>query len=474
MTSPATVARVGRMTTSTVTHRMLLAAVVAAGVGIAACGGDDHRDKSGAKVEDKATLVLQMSDLGDEPAGVFARAVDRRSHGTVHIRVGGDEYESTLPSNEVRLARALTSGREDVGYVPARAWAAIGSAPFTALLAPFAITTDATIEAVATGGVARDVLAALPRGVVGLALVPAEPRRVLAVRAPLSPAAFTDLRLRVIDNPQSAADFEALGAKPVQGMASDEVARALRRHTLDGAESSPRPVLTNGYFSQAKYLSAYGIFPKFQSIVVSRRTWDRLSPQQQAAVRAASEDAVTLAHERIPARQQADLRQLCAAGEHIVVPSAAHLRGRAAAAQPPADALAEDPAAARVLTAIRALPGSGPQPQVAPLPGSCTHHKGAGTTPVRTGPATIPSGTYVVKVTTAEFRATGAISPHTARDVTFTTRIRNGRWDQIQSPTYHDPCPVQLMKDLSKASSVLDKLHEDEVPFSWDPEQQSG
>src|SRR3954447_19905945 len=184
MTSPATVARVGRMTTSTVTHRILLAAVVAAGVGIAACGGDDHRDKSGAKVEDKATLVLQMSDLGDESAGVFARAVERRSHGTVHIRVGGDEYESTLPSNEVRLARALTSGREDLGYVPARAWAAIGSAPFKALLAPFAITTDATTEAVATGGVARDVLAALPRTVVGLALAPAEARRVLAARPP--------------------------------------------------------------------------------------------------------------------------------------------------------------------------------------------------------------------------------------------------------------------------------------------------
>src|SRR4051794_37021273 len=247
MTSSAPVARVGRMTSSTVTHRMFLAAVVAAGVGIAACG-DDQRDKSGAKVETKATLVLQMSDLGDEPAGVFTRAVERRSHGTVHIRTGGDKYESTLASNEVRLARALASGREDIGYVPARAWAATGSAPFKALLAPFTITTDAATDAVATGGVARDVLAALPRGVVGLALVPAEPRRVLAIRAPLSPAAFTDLRLRVVDNPQSAADFAALGATPVQGMASDQVEAALRHHELDGAESSPRPVLTNGYY----------------------------------------------------------------------------------------------------------------------------------------------------------------------------------------------------------------------------------
>src|SRR4051812_6104263 len=414
MTSRATVARVGRMTRSTVTHRMLLAAVVAAGVGIAACGGDDHRDKSGAKVEAKATLVLQMSDLGDGPAGVFARAVERRSHGTVHIRAGGDKYESTLASNEVRLAQALASGREDIGYVPARAWAATGSAPFKALLAPFAITTDAATDAVATGGVARDVLAALPRGVVGLALVPAEPRRVLAVRAPLSPAAFTDLRLRVIDNPQSAADFAALGAKPVQGMASDEVADALRRHTLDGAESSPRPVLTNGYYSHARYLSAYGVFPKFQSIVVSRRAWDRLSDDQQAAVRAAAQDTVASAARTIPQRERSDLAQLCGAGAHIVVPSAAQLRGLADAAKPAGDALAEDPAAARVLTAIRALPGAGPQPLASPLPASCNRPQDTGSGQAHKGAATIPNGTYVVKVTTEQFHKQGAVNPHTA------------------------------------------------------------
>jgi TRAP-type C4-dicarboxylate transport system substrate-binding protein len=340
-------------------HQSRCVALLLAG-GLAA-SGSASADKSGARGDRRVTLTLEMPDAGDTLGVAFADAVARESGGSVRVKVGHG-YSSFLPANELKLAKALEAGRVDMGYLAARAWSSAGVRPFDALLAPFVVTTDTAAQALAAGPIARDVLAALPHDVVGLALVPAETRRVLAVRAPLTPEAFGSLRVRIVDNPQSAAVFEALGAAAVQGLDADETAGALERHAIDAVETAPQHILDNGYWIAARHLSGYGVYPKFQSIVVSRPAWDRLSRTQQDAVRAAAADAVRAAPKTIAAREQLDLRQLCGARARIDVPTTAQLNALASAAQPAVQALASDQAAARVLEAMRALPGAGPQP----------------------------------------------------------------------------------------------------------------
>src|SRR4051794_37788726 len=104
--------------------------------------------------------------------------------------------------------------------------------------------------------------------VVGVGLVPAEPRRVLARRELVAPQAFSGLRVRVNDNVQAAADFSALGAVAVQGLPGAQVEPDLRHRRLDAVEVVPARALANRYYTLAHELTGYAVFPKFQTIVL--------------------------------------------------------------------------------------------------------------------------------------------------------------------------------------------------------------
>jgi TRAP-type C4-dicarboxylate transport system substrate-binding protein len=440
-----------------------LALALVAAAWVAACG--QSGDKSGATADRQVTLRLSMPDQSDKLGTAFANGVVERSGGSVRIEIGRG-YSDELPANELRLARALEEGRAEIGYLPARAWSAAGIPAFKALHAPFAITTDEATQALASGPIARTLLDALPDSVVGVALVPAEPRRILAVRAPLSPAAFRGLRLRIFDDPQSAAAIEALGATPIQGMLGDDAFTALRDGRIDGAESAPKFILTQGYWNHARHLSGYGVFPKFESIVVSRAAWERLSAEQQAAVRKAAEETVRTASATVAAQERSGLRQLCAAGTEITVPTPAQLRELAAAAEPAAAPLESDETATDILAAIRELPGAGPQPLTAPLPPECAARASSNRREARNAPTTIPDGVYVVNVTAEQFRAAGAVGPQVEDDITFTTRYRDGRWTQTQSPTFPDQCADDPTPSHPACSGTF-RVDGDEVTFVW-------
>jgi TRAP-type C4-dicarboxylate transport system substrate-binding protein len=407
---------------------------------LSACRGVQHADKSGASVRRTVTLRLEMPDAGDAQGRFFAAAVARRAGGSVRVQIDLAGYSSALPANELKLARALEAGREDIGYLPARAWAAAGLPAFEALLAPFVITSERTAQSLADGALAERILATLPRTVVGIGLVPAERRRVLATRSVRTAASFKGLRIRVIDNPQSAADFRALGATPVEGLTSQQVFDRIRRGQVDAVESAAGTILSNGYFNLARNLSAYSVFPKFQSIVVSARAWGKLSSAQRAAIRQAAADTVAVADRQVPAAERTELAQLCQAHVRISSPNARELRELRARVRPVIDALARNPQAKTILAEISALPDSGLRPLASPLPAAC-RHTGSRPAAADQGAATIPNGVYVMTDTVADWLAGGVIGPDFKKDITYVTTMRNGRWYQTQTPNYPDQGP---------------------------------
>jgi TRAP-type C4-dicarboxylate transport system substrate-binding protein len=442
-----------------------LATTIVLASSLAACGGSGHLNKSGATSSQKVTFSVAMPDRDDALGTAFIKAVERRSGGSVQLQAARREYSSIDPANEAALARDLQRGRVDVGYLPARAWASAGVTTFKALLAPFVITTDAAAQKLARSPIASHLLAALPKRVVGLGLVPAETRRVLAKRPPLEPADYAGLRLRIIDNAQTAADFSALGAKPVQGLRSDQLVAALRDHRVDAAETAPSSVLGNGYQTYLHNLSGYGVFPKFQSIVISRDAWERLSAAQQSALRAAAHETVSAAASSVADQERSDLKQLCAARVRIAVPTSAQLRDLARAARPAVASLRADAATARVLDRMQALPGAGPRPLAAPLSGACTS---AAKPATHRGPAKIPNGTYVVKITVAEFQSVGAVGPDFQKDVTFTSMFKDGHFVNTQRPTYPDQCADRPSRSHPACVGTYD-IKGDEVTFTWSP-----
>jgi TRAP-type C4-dicarboxylate transport system substrate-binding protein len=423
-------------------------AVVAALAGLTACGTKPI-SKAGSTDQHAQAIVLQMPD-GSDPDGLYlAQDIAKLSHGALKVTIDSKTYNSELPVNETRLTTDIRAGRVSFAYQPARDWAAVGVPGFQALMAPFAVTTVGASQRVAASPVAAAVLGQLPGyGAVGVGLIAGEPRQILSVRPLFTQAQFAGQKIRVVDNPQAAALVTALGARPVQGMASNKVNSPLHAGLVTAVESSPFYIAENAYQTAAPYLTSYAVFPKFETLVASKKAWATLSPSEQAAIRQAVAD--TRGHSgRLADREAQELTQLCDQGVVLDRPSAAQLGALSRSAAGTMSA-----AAAAVARQIRALPGTGVQPNATGIPPGCRIAGDAATataihrvlTPAlaHQGGGKIPPGTYVVTDTVADFRAGGQFGDDWEKDITFTTHLHaDGTVSETQSPDYKDQGPLE-------------------------------
>jgi len=222
--------------------QLAVAAAVTAALGSLTACSSEPISKAGAAAHSEHTIVLQMPD-GSDPDGLYlARDIAKVSHGALKVTIDSKTYNSQKPANEARLTADVRSGRVGFAYQPARDWAAVGVPGFQALMAPFAITTVAASQRVAASPVATTVLGQLSGyGAVGVGLIAGEPRQILSVRPLFAQPQFAGAKIRIVDNPQTAAMISALGARPVQGLASNEVNAPLHSGSVTAVESSPFP-----------------------------------------------------------------------------------------------------------------------------------------------------------------------------------------------------------------------------------------
>jgi TRAP-type C4-dicarboxylate transport system substrate-binding protein len=450
------------------TMRILLAAaLVIASLGLAACTGQPSVGKSGAVSHDATIIRLQMPDEADPDGLYFAQDVARRSHGSLKVVVDASSYPSALPANEMKLVAALRAGQVGFSYQPARDWAVAGVPGFRALDAPFLVTTAFASEALAASPVAGALLHQLsPLGLVGIGLIPAEPRQFLSITPLIAPSAFSGINLRINDSPETAAIVRAIGARPVQGVSSTQVPGMLLHGHVAGVETSPTTILEASYNAEASYLTSWAMFPKFETIVASKSAWQALTAAQQTAIRQAADD--TVAHARqVPAREQQELAGLCSGGLVIDAPAPGQL---AVLARESAGTVPAGSQVAAMVQMIRTdVPGTGPQPNAIPLPPQCRtastpeqaialHNLSVPSGSGHQGPA-IPPGTYVTVDTPADFQAGGQYGSDWDKTITWTWHLYpNGTVYQTQQPDYPD-------QPFGRGRYVV---HGDEVTFIWD------
>jgi len=427
----------------------LAAAAVAALAGLTACSTKPI-SKAGSTDQHPQAIVLQMPD-GSDPDGLYlAQDIAKLSHGALKVTIDSKTYNSQLPANEARLTADVRAGRVGFAYQPARDWAAVGVPGFQALMAPFAVTTVAASQRVAASPVAATVLGQLSKyGAVGVGLIAGEPRQILSVRPLFAQPQFAGQKIRIVDNPQAAALVTALGARPVQKLASNQVNSRLRAGFVTAVETSPFYIAENAYQNEAPYLTSYAVFPKFETLVASKKAWAALGPADQAAIRQAVAD--TRRHSgQLAYREALKLTQLCQQGVVLDQPTPAQLGAlaRDAAAAVPAGA-----AAAAVDRQIRALPGTGVQPYVTGVPSGCrvasdaasaaAIHQVLTPTVAHQGGGKIPPGTYVTTDTVPDWQAGGQYGSDFNTAVTFTTVIRaDGTLRETQAPDFPDQGPV--------------------------------
>ncbi len=262
---------------------------------------------------------------------------------------------------EQRVASQVIAGDVDLAVVPVRAWSDVGVTSLQALAAPFLIDSDALLETVTTDDTVIEPLLEGMRdqGLIGLAVWPEDLRHPFTFeengRPLVSPADFKGRTIWAITSGSQQELIEALGAtmiddRSVDPFVADGSLRGAESGLWAGAANLPGPPTATGDVT---------FYPKIEVIVAEDAVWSRLSPDQQAIVRAAAVAARDLAI--ADHRTDADLaKAYCAQGGKVALAGPANVAKFMDAAKPIYDRLERRPLTATALAAIRALKSSTP------------------------------------------------------------------------------------------------------------------
>lgn len=125
------------------------------------------------------------------------------------------------------------------------------------------------------------------------------------------------LKFRVIQSDVFVDMVAALGANAVP-MPYGEVYSAIETGVIDGAENNWPSFESSGHYEVAKYytLDEHTMVPEV--LVMSKKSWEKLSPEDQEAIRAAARESIPFNREAWAAREKESEEKVLAAGVEVV------------------------------------------------------------------------------------------------------------------------------------------------------------
>jgi TRAP-type transport system periplasmic protein len=211
----------------------------------------------------------------------FAAVLAAKSGGKLRIR----EFPASQLGNELQQQSAVRGGTQEVFSASTTSLAGVvkdlGLFDF-----PFIVSTFDQATALAEGGFGKAMMEALPeKDLIALGYWGLGFRNATNSSRPITKVEdFAGLKLRVIPNPVYLETFRAFKANPVP-MAFGELYTALENKTVDGQENPYSVILSNKFYEVQKYVSATNHTFTQNIIIVSKKFWDRLSPEEQKMFR---------------------------------------------------------------------------------------------------------------------------------------------------------------------------------------------
>ena len=187
----------------------------------------------------------------------------------------GDDAEATQSVRSGSIEMVVTGAAAIGGIEPA----------MSAFELPFLFNSDAEVDAVMTGPYYDHVAAKMPaHDLILLSIWENGFRNSTNNKHAISKAEdFAGLNFRVMQNPIFLDTFRRLGANPVP-MAFGEVFTALETGAVDGQENPLPLIQASRFYEVQKYLTltrhAYSPTP----VLMSKKVWDKLDPEEQALV----------------------------------------------------------------------------------------------------------------------------------------------------------------------------------------------
>lgn len=235
----------------------------------------------------------------------MSRQIEAETHGRLRIRVY-HAGQLGRESDTVELARFGALDITRVNFAPLT-----NPFPLTRLFAlPYVFDSIDHMRRVADGPTGREILKSFEsRDLIGLAIYDAGVRSFYNVRRPIvEPSDLHGLKVRVPPSDIFLDMGRALGANPTP-LPFGEVYSALQTHLIDGAENNWRTLHTSRQFEVARFVSLTEHSHSPEALMMSRRTFEALSQDDQQVVLRAATQSVPVMRE-LWDRMEADSRTL--------------------------------------------------------------------------------------------------------------------------------------------------------------------
>ncbi|HCN45166.1 MAG TPA: C4-dicarboxylate ABC transporter [Pseudomonas sp.] len=126
------------------------------------------------------------------------------------------------------------------------------------------------------------------------------------------------MKIRVQGNPLFLDMMNAMGGNGI-AMDTGEIFSALQTGVIDGAENNPPTLLEHNHFQSAKYFTQTSHLILPEPVVMSKTTWNKLTPDQQTLVKKVAREAQFEERALWDAKSAASEEKLKAAGVEFII-----------------------------------------------------------------------------------------------------------------------------------------------------------
>lgn len=229
----------------------------------------------------------------------FAELVGAKSGGKIKVKL----FPGGQLGGDVQTVSAVQGGTIEMSVLNSGILQSL-SREFAVFDFPFLFANPAEADAVTDGAFGKGLHAKLAeKNLIGLGFWDLGFRNITNSKHPITKVEdIAGLKLRVIQSPIYVDMFSALGANPTP-LAWPEVYSALEQKAVDGQENPSTTIRSAKLNEVQKHLAQTRHVYNPQSLIFSKKLWDKLSADEKKIIADAATEAT--AYERQVSRQQA-------------------------------------------------------------------------------------------------------------------------------------------------------------------------
>jgi TRAP-type C4-dicarboxylate transport system substrate-binding protein len=271
------------------------------------CGSTGGTKAGGRPLTHPIMLSIANHETEGRDLAEYVAAVDRLSGGSIQLE-RHERWRSALADYDRATVADVRAGRIDIAKIAVRSLDTVGVTAFQPLMAPFLVDSVALERTVLASRLADEMLAGLARaGVVGVAVVPGEPRRPFGQRRRfVAQSAYRGALFGIGPSNLSRETLEALGARPRTYVPGN------LPYAFNGAELDLATIEGQGdATSVTSLIGNVVLWPRAFVVVANGEVFASLTAQQREILRTAGREALAPAISRLRIEERDEASILC-------------------------------------------------------------------------------------------------------------------------------------------------------------------